>query len=104
MPGEFDVCMGGSNDFAITCCAAELRIDAVQRPREGDGFAHVVEAADPGHRALDAHAESGVRNRSVAPQIEIPLEGVDWQIVLLDALFQKLVGGDALRSADDFAV
>ena len=27
---------------------------------EGDGFADVVEAADPGYYSLDAHAEAGV--------------------------------------------
>jgi hypothetical protein len=37
-----------------------LRINAVQRSSEGDGFADVVEAADPGYDSLDA-----LRSRSV---------------------------------------
>jgi len=34
---------------------------------EGDGFANVLEAAQPGYGALDAHAESAMRNAAEAP-------------------------------------
>src|SRR5271170_5434246 len=34
-----------------------LRIDSVEGSGEGDGFADVVEAADPGYYSLYAHAE-----------------------------------------------
>ena len=37
-------------------------IDTVQRSGKWDGFADVLEAADPRDGALDAHAEAGVRN------------------------------------------
>jgi hypothetical protein len=37
---------------------AELWVDAVEGAGEGDGFADVFQAADPGYAALDAHAES----------------------------------------------
>ena len=35
-----------------------LRVDTVERSGEGDGFADVVEAAEPGYYSLDAHAEA----------------------------------------------
>ncbi len=37
-----------------------LGVDAVEHAREGDGFAEVRDAADPGYEALDAHAEAGM--------------------------------------------
>ena len=64
----------------------------------------MVEAADPRDGALDAHAEAGVRDGAVAAQVEVPLEGVERQVVLFDALLQQVVGVDALRAADDLAV
>ena len=45
--------------------AATLWIDAVEGAGEGDGFADVFEAADPGYAALYAHAESGVGDAAV---------------------------------------
>ena len=41
-----------------------LGIDLVEHAGKGDGLADVLDAADPGHRPLDAHAEAGVGNRS----------------------------------------
>ena len=76
----------------------------MQRPREGDGLPYVVEAADPGYGALDAHAETAVGDAAVAAQVEIPLEGFFGQVVVLDAGVEQLVAGDALRASDDFAV
>ena len=63
----------------------ELRVDAVEGPGEGDGFANVVEAAEPGHDSLDAHAEAGVGDAAVFAQVEVPLEGGERQVVLFDA-------------------
>ena len=54
----------------------DSRINPVQRSGEGDGFADVVEAADPGYDSLDAHAEAGVGDAAVFAQVEVPLEGV----------------------------
>ena len=48
-------------------------IDSVEGAGEGDGFADVVEAADPGYGSLDAHAEAGVGD--AAAEVEVPLEG-----------------------------
>ena len=55
-----------------------LRINAVEGSGEGDGFADVVEAADPGYYSLDAHAEAGVGDAAVFAEVEVPLEGVEW--------------------------
>ena len=42
------------------------RIDPAHEPREGDGFADVLEAAEPGDGAFDAQAEAAVGDTSVA--------------------------------------
>src|ERR1700734_1218086 len=81
-----------------------LRINAIQCSGEGDGFADVVEAADPGYCAPDAHTEAGVGDAAVFAQVEVPLEGVEREVVLFDAGFEEVVAVDALGAADDFAV
>src|SRR5665213_2188489 len=82
----------------------ELRINAVQRASKRNGLAHMVEAADPRHHALNAHAEARMRHAAIAAQVEIPLERVERQALLLNAALEQLVTGHALRSADHFAV
>src|SRR5664280_3059136 len=64
----------------------------------------MLQSAYPGHGALDAHAESRVRNAAELAQVEIPLEGLFRQFVLVNALQQQIVGPNALRAADDFPV
>src|ERR1700678_535714 len=81
-----------------------LGIDSVEGSGEGDGFADVVQAADPGYDSLDAHAEAGVGDTAVLAQVEIPLEGVEREVVLFDAGLEEIVGVDALGAADDFAI
>jgi hypothetical protein len=54
-----------------------LWVDSVEGAGEGDGFADVVQAADPGYDSLDAHAEAGVGDAAVFAQVEVPLEGVE---------------------------
>src|SRR5262249_34369934 len=51
-----------------------LRIHAVNHAREGDDFANVFGAANPGDGAFEAKPEAGVRHAAVTPQIEIPLK------------------------------
>ena len=48
----------------------------MQHAREGNGLAHMLQAANPGHGALNAHAEARMRHGAVTAQIEIPLEGL----------------------------
>src|ERR1700728_2027393 len=86
------------------CRTVRLRINAMQGAREGDGLAHVIEGADPCDEALDAHAEACVRDRAVAAQVEIPLEGFEGKLVVLDAALEQFIARHALRAADDFAV
>jgi len=57
----------------------------------------VVQAAEPRHHALDAHAEAGVRHRAVAARVEVPGEGVLRKIVRADA------GGNLWRTTGDIA-
>ena len=49
VPGDF-VC--------LWAWSAVLRVDALDRTGEWDGFADVLNAADPGGDAFDAHAEA----------------------------------------------
>ena len=37
-----------------------LGVQAVDEAGKGDGLPHVVQAAEPGHQALDAHPEAAV--------------------------------------------
>ena len=76
----------------------------MQRTRERDGLAHMLQSANPRHSALDAHTESRVWNPTELAQVEIPLERLFRQLVLMNALQQQIVGSDTLRAADDFPV
>src|SRR5580698_7786709 len=85
---------GRSVEIRFPSLAMLLGVDPVESPREWDGLAHMLQAADPGHHALDAHAEAGVGDRTVAAQIQVPGKSFEWQLVLLDPLLQQIVGGD----------
>ncbi len=61
----------------------------------------MLEFADPGDHALDAHAEAAVRHGAVAAEIEIPLERFLRQIVLLDPRQQELEIRETFAAADD---
>src|SRR5438128_1793362 len=89
---------------ALSILRIVLRINLVEHARERDGLAHVLERADPGHSALDAHAEATVRHAAELAQVQIPLEGFFWKPVLVDALAQRFIRVHALRAADDLAV
>src|SRR5262245_31096642 len=79
-------------------------VETGQRAGIGDRLAQVVDAGNPGHEALDPHAEAGVRHAAVAAHVEIPLEGFHGKLVLPDALQEEIVVVDALAAADDLAV
>src|SRR5579864_9254901 len=78
-----------------------LRVEPVQHSRERNCLTHVLEAADPGHSALNAHAEAPMRDAAELAKIEIPLKGLFRQAMLVDALQQQFVRCHALRAADD---
>lgn len=67
---------------------ALLRVHARQRPREGNRLPQMINPADPGHSALEAQPKARVRDRPVAPQIDVPLERLAWQPPLIEALEQ----------------
>src|ERR1035437_2647804 len=85
-------------------CNDTLRVKAVQRARERNRLAHMVQAADPRYRTLNPHTETGMRYPAKFPQIEIPLERLLRQIVLVNPRQQLLVRSHALRAADDLAI
>jgi hypothetical protein len=64
----------------------------------------MIEPADPGYGSFDSHAEAGVGDAAVLAQVEVPLEGGEWEVVVFDALLEEVVAVDALGAADDLAV
>jgi hypothetical protein len=52
-----------------------LRIYPVNHPGEGDDFADMLGAGDPGDGALETEAETGVRDATIAAEVDVPLEG-----------------------------
>src|SRR5262245_51116886 len=90
---RFQIDFGLSNCSSPICNQSEIinlkskisRIQPVEHPRIRDRLPDMLEFADPAHDAFHAHAETAVRYRAVAAQIEIPLECVLRQVVLLDA-------------------
>jgi hypothetical protein len=60
---------------------AFLWIDSIEGSGEGDGFADVFQAADPGYAALYAHAETRVRDAAVFAEVQVPLEGRHGEVV-----------------------
>src|SRR5690242_998812 len=77
---------------------------AIQHPGERNRLPHMLQPAHPGHEALDAHAESGVRNAAVLPKVEIPFKRLARKVVFLKALQQHIQVVDALASTDDLAI
>src|SRR2546425_1978753 len=57
-----------------------LRIHAINHAREGNDFANVFGAANPGDRPLQPHSEAGVRNPAEARKIEKPLKGFSGRV------------------------
>ena len=55
-----------------------LRINPVEHSREGDDFADMLGARNPGDGAFEAEAKAGVRDAAIAAEVQIPLEGFDW--------------------------
>src|SRR6266545_427260 len=55
-----------------------LRTQSVKHAREWNRLSNMLDAAHPRRATLDAHSESGMRNTTVAAQVEIPLESLLW--------------------------
>src|SRR2546426_3044815 len=76
----------------------------MQHSRKRNGFAYVLQPADPGDDALNPHPKTAVRDAAVLAQVQIPSESLFWQPVLANSLDKQIVRGHALRAADDFAI
>src|SRR5688572_14872630 len=76
----------------------------IQHSRIRNRLAEMLEAADPAHHTLDAHAEPAVRHAAVAAEIEVPLERFLRQFVFVDPLQQEIVVIYSHATADDFAI
>src|SRR4029079_8894042 len=80
------------------------RVDPVEHAREGDRLAQVLDAADPGHDPLDAHAEARMGHAAVRAKIAIPAERLFGEVVLANALVELLSIREALAAPDDLAI
>jgi hypothetical protein len=56
-----------------------------------------LEPAHPRDDALDAHPEAAVRHRTIATEVEVPLEGFLRQLMLLVPLLEQFEGPRAAR-------
>src|SRR5688572_3155414 len=84
--------------------APDSRPQAIHEPRKCDALADVRRSANPGDGALEAEAESRVREGAVLPKVEVPAVGIHWQPFRLDPLHELVVVVFTLASADDLAV
>src|SRR5262245_4616719 len=89
-------------DFAVPGGAGS-GVDPVEHPREGDALADVLAPADPRDRPLEPQTEAGVRDRAVAPEIEVPGEGLLREVLLPDPRPQELEVVLPLAPADQLA-
>src|SRR5215471_11275418 len=94
---------GGAVVVSGVISFSSLWVNAVQRARERDCLAQVLQPAEPGHNPLDSHAKPAVRHSTVLAQIQIPLEGRFRQSMFTNAFQQEVVITDALRAANNFA-
>ena len=62
------------NDHNYSVMKKRSRGQSINHSGKRDGFPDVVQSADPGDGAFYSKAETRMRNRSVAAQIQIPFE------------------------------
>ena len=79
-------------------------VETIEHPWEGYRLSDVFQAADPRYRAFDAQAETRVRCRTVASQVQIPAKGVFWQVVLSYPSQQEVVVSDSLPASYDLSI
>src|SRR4030095_16943114 len=75
------------------------RFESIQHSREGNCLADVLQTADPGDGTFDAHAETGVRDRAVLAQIEVPLERFPRKLMLCETLHEQVIARHTLATA-----
>ena len=71
--------------------SAVLGLQPVHHPGKQRSFPDVLQPADPRYGALEPEPESGVRERPVLPQLQVPVLGVERQPLVLDARDQLVV-------------
>ncbi len=81
-----------------------LGVNSLDRAREGDCLADVLNAAHPGGDAFCTHAKAGVGDGAILAKLQVPLERFLGQAFLLDASQQFIGVAHALRAAADLAV
>src|SRR6516165_3619873 len=64
----------------------------------------MVDPATPGGHSFNPHPESRMWHRPVPPQVEVPVERLQWEFVLNNALLELIVIVLALTAADDLAI
>src|SRR5688500_20232651 len=64
----------------------------------------MLNATHPGRTALYSHSKTGVRNAAIAPQVEIPLKCLWWQLVKRYLFLKEVERRRALTTADHFAI
>ena len=64
----------------------------------------MLQTANPGDCALDAHTEAGMRYRAEFPQIEVPLEDLTGKPVFFEALDEQIVTCSALTASNDLTI
>ena len=64
----------------------------------------MLQAAQVGDGALDAHAEAGVRDRAVLAQVGVPGERIGGQLVVFDLFFKVVERCGTFTAPDDLAV
>jgi len=64
----------------------------------------MLDLADPGNGSFYAQTESGMRDRAVSSQIQIPLISLARKVEFFDLLFKKLYVMDALAASDELSI
>src|SRR5271166_5327465 len=112
MPRRVHTCMGRSGAFGSDISDApdkaadivQLRLEAFHHARERNDLADMMRAGEPSYAALDTHPEAGVRHRTIAAQIEVPVERLQRQILRENLVLEGFIVVFALAAADDLAM
>jgi MazG family protein len=63
--------------YSLLSTLYSLRFQSMHHPREGNDLADVLQATDPGDRALQSEAKAGVHEGAVPAEIEVPVVGIE---------------------------
>ena len=77
----------GALVFAMGFSRGFSGVNPVNHPREWDCFSYVIDAAEPGDTAFEAHAETAVWDAAVAECVEVPFVFFSVDFLFFDAFF-----------------